>query len=417
MHQIVIICPECGTRNVCSPDSFPDCRFTCVGAGCEIDCSRYSGWSKSWEGNYEVFSIGVRNQNHTTPISPKPANKKLIATIISAIAILVLIGAAFGLYAYINRWEKGKPHPQNPNLVASWHRGKWEATRPGYKWVEGTAFDRWESEVRHPDNLNLATCEEEGKWRATEAGYVWAGGSRTEWRAGLPHDTFPHWHSSDEEGKWTPDPGYVKKDPSCQYVSELVWKSEEEHPKYKHWVSSIKEGRWHTEAGYVKVYPNVDNGSDSRAWVVKWSSGIEHPEHPNVVSGEGEGKWHPASGYAWVDPNSENDWRVKRKPTPSYGNVQPLPQQQNGVDALNSMATILQEWINLNALANTWPTDWHGIERSADALLRECRKLQQSGFDSQELRGIIRDLLELKRKAESEIGEENAIRRSTPKYA
>jgi len=418
MHQIVVICPECGTRNICSTESFPEYNFTCVGAGCEIDCSHYPQWTKSWEGNYEVFSVGAKSKaSGLREQHPPIKSHKLLISMISLITLLVLTVAGVGLYGYVNRWESGMPHPQNSNLISSQYRGVWKSKRAGYKWVEGTAYDRWQSGMRHPDNSSLVSCEEEGKWKSTKAGYAWAGGSRIEWRAGLPHDEYAHWHSSDEEGKWTADSGYVEKNPS-KFVSELVWKKGESHKHYDHWISSEQEGKWHTSAGYKKVYPNINDGSDSRAWLVKWSSGIEHPDYPNVVSGKKEGAWQPADGYDWVDRESEDDWRVTRKVT--HRSMQPVI-QQNGLDALNSMATILQECSNLYSLANSWPTDWRRVSRSANELLRECRKLQQSGFDSPDLREVIRGLLELKRKAEAELddddAEERAIRRATPKYA
>ena len=327
MHQIVIICPECGTRNVCVADSFPDYRFTCVGAGCEIDCSHYPQWTKTWEGNYEVFSLSGRSKvaiprNYV----PHKNSRKIVVLSIAAILLLILVGSGVGVYTYVNRWESGVTHPQNPNLISSWERDKWVSKRPGYVWIKGTTSDRWESGVRHPDNSILISCEEEGEWKSTEAGYVWIGGSKTEWYAGAVH-----------------------------------------------------------------------------------------PEHPNVVSSEDEGNWQPASGYVWVDPDSKDDWRVKRKQMLSHEISQPLP-QQNGMDALNSMVTILQGLANLNALVNSWPTDWHRVKVSADRLLQECRKLQRSGFDTQELREIIRYLLELKRKADSELNDGGEIGRATPKY-
>lgn len=366
MHQIVVICPECGTRNICSTESFPEYNFTCVGAGCEIDCSHYPQWTKSWEGNYEVFSVGTKSKaSGLREQQPSIKSHKLLISTISLIVLLVLTGTGVGVYEYVNRWEPGIPHPQNSNLISSQYGGVWKSTRAGYKWVEGTAHDRWQAVVRHPDNSYLVSCDEEGKWKSTKAGYAWAGGSGIEWRAGLPHDEYAHWHSSDEEGKWTADSGYVEKNPSSKYVSELVWKKGLRHREHVHWISSKKEGVWDLETGYEKVYPDINNSSNPKAWLVKRTTDAQYS-------------------------NKE----LSR-------NIQSVRSQ---IDELIREYSQLQQHQTSNSLVLSRKIK---LASECNKLLYTCRKLQQAGFDSPELREVVRRLSALGLQSESDYDDED----------
>lgn len=167
----------------------------------------------------------------------------------------------------------------------------------------------WQSGKPHPKYTHVISSQTEGKWEP-EAGYVFlhpgSNDLTVQWKAGLEHPFHDHVVSSEKEGVWQPEYGYEYVNPGSNNLS-VRWKSGIEHPLYDHVASSKTEGVWIPENGYEFVNPGTGD------LTVKWKAGIDHPHFDHVVSSVAKGVWIPEDGYEFVLPGSDDlsvKWKV-----------------------------------------------------------------------------------------------------------
>lgn len=212
-------------------------------------------------------------------------------------------------------WKPGNSHPYLDHLVSGKNRGSWLPV-PGFRFLNDKAGDfrvKWLPNVPYSDeNLHVLSTDIEGRWQP-EPGYVW---ERTHndkvrsssivhalWEPNFKHRAVQNVVSAEEEGQWTPMPGYEWRQVS-KPEKGVKWVPGLEHPIWSNVVAADTAGIWRPEAGYIwdddfDDAPRLEGELSDAIW----ESGIEHPNFPHVLTTDNEGIFKPEAGYVWVRPN------------------------------------------------------------------------------------------------------------------
>ncbi|HKV08445.1 MAG TPA: DUF4339 domain-containing protein [Thermoanaerobaculia bacterium] len=174
------------------------------------------------------------------------------------------------------RWFPGMIHPLYANVFARSEPNVW-APSPGYVWMKPGKISPvvWVPGKSEPGFPHVTAGRDEGTW-ARDPGYSWhasanAANPRTIWESGLPHsDAYPHITSGTQQDTWVPDPGYSWANDAWGGNPKVMWTPGQEHREHSHVVASQNEGRWSPAPGYQFV--DLENENDWRVMRPDWTS-------------------------------------------------------------------------------------------------------------------------------------------------
>lgn len=188
-------------------------------------------------------------------------------------------------------------HPDRIMTVAEARRAAIESAVSAIKAAkELSDRSEWRAGLRHQTLPNISTTAEFRQWKP-DPGYrfISRDSLAVKWTPGAEHGgDYPNVIAATSEGKWRPAPGY--KWLIADTFGKVVWSAGQTHPTQEGVISEAREGWWLPMPGYVFVNPGKPD------LTTRWVPGTIHTDDKRMVSAEVAGTWRPASGYRWADP-------------------------------------------------------------------------------------------------------------------
>ena len=129
------------------------------------------------------------------------------------------------------------------------------------------------------------------------------------WKAGLSHPTSPHVTSSNQEGAWNPEFGYLWNNDASKDLT-VHWASGVERSDFPKVFSSPTEGYWLAKPGYEfqatdsKAAFEITSGDRLSSVQAVWAPGKSHPVCEYIKASSAEGSWVPKDGYQFISKDS-----------------------------------------------------------------------------------------------------------------